>query len=138
MKTDDEAVASADIARRAALSAMLGAEAFRPASSSTRVDVAAQSRQGAQRTVNDDHFLVLRQGRHQETVATSLSAADLPARFEEFSYAMLVADGLGEHGSGALASRVALSTIAHLALHHGRWNVRVDARVASEIVERAE
>ncbi len=62
----------------------------------------------------------------------------MPPRFEESGYAMLVADGLGEGGAGSVASRVALSTIAHLSLHYGRWNVRVDAATAAEIVERAE
>ena len=51
---------------------------------------------------------------------------------------MLVADGIGEGGSGSVASRVALSTVAHIALHYGKWNLRIDPRTASEIVERAE
>ena len=81
---------------------------------------------------------MVRLGRHQETLATSLSGRDVPPRFEECGYAMLVADGLGEGGAGSVASRVALSTIAHMALHHGRWNLRVDPATAAEIVERAE
>ena len=64
-----------------------------------------------------EHYLAMRLSRGQETLATSLSAEDLPPRFEEYGYAMLVADGLGEGGSGAVASRVALSTFAHLAVH---------------------
>jgi len=51
---------------------------------------------------------------------------------------MLVADGLGEGGSGSVASRVALSTVAHLALHYGKWNVRIEPSTATEIFERAE
>jgi serine/threonine protein phosphatase PrpC len=51
---------------------------------------------------------------------------------------MLVADGLGEGGAGSVASRVALSTIAHLAIHHGKWNLRVDPGTASQVSERAE
>jgi hypothetical protein len=51
---------------------------------------------------------------------------------------MLIADGLGEGGAGSVASRVALSTIAHLALHIGRWPLRIDPVTASEIIERAE
>ena len=51
---------------------------------------------------------------------------------------MFVADGIGGTGPGALASRVALSTLAHLALHYGHWNLRVDGRTAAEIIERAE
>lgn len=33
---------------------------------------------------------------------------------------------------------MALSTIAHLFLHYGRWNLRVDPRAAAEIIERIE
>ncbi len=81
---------------------------------------------------------MIRLGRNQETLATSLSEAEVPPRFEEYGYAMLVADGLGEEGAGSLASRVALSTIAHLALRHCKWNLRIDPRTAWEIIERAE
>ena len=103
-----------------------------------RVKFGARSHQGSARQRNEDHYLVVRLGRHQETLATSLSGNDVPPRFEEHGYAMLVADGLGEGGSGSVASRVALSTIAHLALHYGKWNVRIDPATASEIFERAE
>ena len=69
---------------------------------------------------------------------TSLASTDVPERFEEHAYAMLVADGLGGAGQGAVASRVALSTLAHVAVHFGKWNVRVDPTVAGEILDRAE
>jgi serine/threonine protein phosphatase PrpC len=133
MTADDD-----DTARRAAMSQPLTSADFRPLSSSVRVEIAATSQRGTRRLVNDDHYLVIRLGRDQETLATSLSDAEVPPRFAEYGYAMLVADGLGEGGSGSLASRVALSTIAHLALHHGRWNLRVDPTRAWEVVERAE
>jgi protein phosphatase len=58
--------------------------------------------------------------------------------FEEASYAMLVADGLGGTGSGAVASRIALSTVAHMAVHFGKWNIRVDAEAMPDIVKRLE
>ena len=125
-------------ARRAALSPILGDDDTRLLSSSVRVEFGVRSQQGASREHNDDHYLVLRLGRHQETLATSLTGSDVPPRFEESSFAMLVADGLGGGGAGSLASRVALSTFAHLALHYGKWNMRVDASTASEIYERAE
>jgi protein phosphatase len=135
MTGDDE---EKEAARRAALSPMLTSDDVRPLSSSVRVEVGARSHRGMLRPRNDDHYLAIRLGRHQETLATSLSAADVPPRFEEHGCAMLVADGLGEGGSGSVASRVALSTIAHMALHYGKWNLRIDSRTASEIVERAE
>ena len=103
-----------------------------------KVEIASVSDRGTARPYNDDHYLVLRVGRTQDTLATSLSSADVPADFEEHAYAMLIADGLGEGGSGSVASRVALSTIAHMALDHGRWNLRVDPETASEIMDRAQ
>ncbi len=45
---------------------------------------------------------------------------------------MLVADGVEGH-AGARASRVALSTLAHLAIQFGKWNVRVDPDTATDI-----
>ena len=104
-------------ARRAALSPLLASTEFRPLSASVRVEIGAHSGRSSSPRLNDDHYLVLHLGRHQQTLATSLSSADLPPQFDEQAYAMLVADGLGEHGSGAVASRLALSTIAHMALH---------------------
>ena len=130
--TDDDAE------RRSALSPILTTTEFRPLTASVRPTIGARSHSGVVRDRNEDHFLVLRLGRDQETLATSLPAGDAPARFEEHGYAMLVADGLGEGGGGAVASRVALSAIAHLAIHFGKWNVRIDPSVASEIFERAE
>jgi serine/threonine protein phosphatase PrpC len=127
-----------DNARRAALATLLNIDDFRPVSASVRVECAAHSRPGCGSAANDDHYLVVKLTRSQETVATSLSALDLPPRFEESGYAMLVADGLGEGGAGSTASRVALSTIAHLALHHGKWNVRIEPDTAVEILDRAQ
>jgi PPM family protein phosphatase len=123
--------------RRRALSPVLGLDEFRPLSSAVTVEFAAHSSPGA-RPNNEDHYLILRLSRSQEIVTTSLPQSDVLSRFDEHGYAMLIADGIGGTGTGAVASRVALSTLAHLAMHYGRWNVRVDGRTAAEIIERAE
>ncbi len=127
-----------DVARRAAFSPLLRHDEFRPLSASVTVDIASGSRCGRSRGVNEDHYLVARFGREQQVLQTSLSFTDVPARFQESAYAMLVADGLGGEGHGGVASRVAISTMAHVAMHFGKWNVRVDPQVASEILERVE
>jgi serine/threonine protein phosphatase PrpC len=134
MIDDDEKNA----ARRATLAAQHLFEHPQPRSASVRVECGARSTRGTSQPHNDDHYLVMRLDRGQETLLTSLSAAEVPGPFEEHGYAMLVANGLGEAGAGAVASRVALSTLAHLVLHFGRWNLRVDPRTAEEIIERAE
>jgi protein phosphatase len=125
-------------ARRRALSPILGIDDYRPLSASVKVEVAGRTHRGKVRPVNTDHFLVIRLSRLQETLLSSLAAADLPKSFTESGYVMMVADGLGDAGSGAVASRLALSTFAHLAIHFGHWNVRVDARTASDIIDQYE
>ena len=50
---------------------------------------------------------------------------------------MVVADGMGPDGA-EIASRLAISTLAQLVLRFGRWNCRINDRIAWEIVERAD
>jgi serine/threonine protein phosphatase PrpC len=123
---------------RDVLSTPLDVRDFKPLSSVVRVEIGSKSDAGRIRQTNEDHYLVLHLARQQETLATSLPQAELPRQFDEHGYVMLVADGLGDSGAGAVASRVALGTLAHLAIHYGRWNVRVDPDTATEIKERAE
>jgi len=119
------------------LSVRLPGDEVLPTSATVNVDIGVQSHQGVVRSSNEDHYLVVELGRRQETLATSLPEADLPKRFEERAFAMLVADGFGSGGAGSVASRVALSTIANLSLQHGKWNLRIDPTIASEILRRA-
>jgi PPM family protein phosphatase len=121
---------------RSLISRPVDIEPFKPLSSTASLQVAASSVAGKLRTHNTDHYLAIRLGRMQETLVSSLRPADLPPPFQEFGYALLVADGLGESGSGARASRIALSALAHLAIRYGRWNVRVDADTIAEITEQ--
>ena len=120
------------------LSPVLSVDHFQPLSALVKVEFGASSRAGAGRDTNDDHFLILRLGRHQEVMASTLPDADLPERFDESGYAIIVADGSGELGTGGLASRVAISTLAHVAIHSGKWNLRVNARTAEDIANQAE
>ena len=124
--------------RRRLLSPVLSADEFRPLSALVKVEVGAHSRPGRGRLAGEDHFLILQLGRSQHVMASSLQAVDLPGPFEEHGYAMVVADGAGNLGSGALASRVAISTLAHLAIQSGKWNLRVDADTALAIAAQAE
>jgi protein phosphatase len=101
------------------------------------VEFGACSHPGHRRAINDDHHLIVRFGRSQETLTTSLPWGAIPPRFDEYAYGMVVADGMGGLGSEA-ASRLAVSTLAHLVLHFARWNLRVDERIAWEIRQRAE
>jgi PPM family protein phosphatase len=136
MATDQHDSARAEW--RAAVSRPFDAPAFQPLSASIGLEVAGASVCGKGQLHNTDHYVAIRLGRMQETLTTSLAAADLPPRFEEYAYAMLVADGLDSDGTGGRASRFALSTLAHLAIRYGKWNVRVGRDTASEFVDQSE
>jgi len=127
-----------DAAWRSALADPLEIERFEPLSSSVALELAAVSACGGLRSYNSDHYLAVRLGRTEETLVSSLADADVPTRFAEYGYAMAVADGRGDRGAGARASRLALSTLANLLIRYGTWKVRVDPSTIDEIVERSE
>ena len=87
---------------------------------------------------NEDHYLITRLERGQETLLTNLPEGDVPRCFKEWGYAMVVADGMGGAARGDVASSLAISTLVHLALHFGKWNLRINERVAQEVIERVE
>ena len=116
----------------------VGAPEFPPPSATVQVTFGAQSRRGRSRAINEDHYAVLRLGRHQETLMTSLPDNAISAGFEEYGYAMVVADGMGGTGAGEAASHLAIATLVYLVRHFGKWNLRVDDAVAREIMARAE
>ncbi len=137
-KTREDVRLPGEEERRRALSPILSYDDFEPLGSLIQTEFGACSRSGPHRVANEDHYLILRLGRTQDVVASSLQAADLPGRFEEFAYALGVADGSGQLGAGALASRVALSTLAHMTIRFGHWNLRVDGRTAADVTNQAE
>jgi protein phosphatase len=122
---------------RAIVTRPMETQPFVPESSAVSIEVGAASVCGRLSSQNTDHYLAVRVGRLQETLDTSLPAADLPSRFEEYGYAMIVADGVGGN-VGARASRVALSALAHLAIQYGKWNVRVTPETERDIVAQGE
>ncbi len=111
---------------------------FPPPSSRVDVEFGAHSCPGTLHSINEDHYLIVRLGRHQETVKTSLPSGMIENRFEEQGYAMVVADGIGGSDGGEAAGRLAITTLLHLVLYLGRWNLRIDEEIAHEIMQRAE
>jgi protein phosphatase len=127
-----------DVNRRRLVSAPLRADDFRPAAALVRAEFGARSHRGRVQQENDDHYLVVRLAQRINTLLTSLSSADLPSPLEAYAYAAVVADGIGRAGTGSVAARLAISTLATLALRLGQWNIRIDPRAASEVIERSE
>jgi serine/threonine protein phosphatase PrpC len=106
---------------------------FPPPAATVRVAFGAQSRRGSSHAVNEDHYAIIELGRHEQVLFTSLPETGASRRFDEFGYAMIVADSFG----GDVAGRVAITSLLHLLLHFGKWNLRVDELIAREIMDRA-
>jgi serine/threonine protein phosphatase PrpC len=107
-------------------------------SSSIHVDVSGLSHPGKVRERNEDHFLVTRIGRYLETVISSLPAGEVPDRTDEVGYAIILADGMGGHAGGELASRMAISGLMKLVIGLPDWIFRLDETVAADASERSK
>jgi PPM family protein phosphatase len=106
-------------------------------SSKVHIDLAALSDPGKVRERNEDHFYVARGGRHATTLVTNVPAADIPSHFEETAYLLVVADGMGGHAGGDVASRLAVATLINIILHAPDWIMRLDDEHAERLMDRA-
>jgi len=108
-----------------------------PSTTAVRFEVSGLTDKGKVRAENQDHFVVLRTGRFSETLATSLPAGSVPERSEERGLLMMVADGMGGHAAGEVASRTAIVTLINLLLNSPEWILKVDQASGAEILNRA-
>lgn len=106
------------------------------------VDVAALSHAGLVRPANEDSFAIFRMGRFMDRVESNIPESQLPSHTEETGHLMIVADGLGGHAAGEIASRSALVATMQLILRSPRWALKLDdpetrdAEIA-QLIERA-
>jgi len=91
-----------------------------------RARIVALSDRGAVRDANEDAYLVFRMGRYVECVSSNIPETELPPRFEEGGYVMIVADGLGGHEAGDVASRSALLTTLQMITRAPKWALKLD------------
>jgi PPM family protein phosphatase len=93
---------------------------------SVRADVGALTHRGQVRDANEDAYVVFRVGRYLERIMSSIPESELGSRFEGAGHLMIVADGLGGHEAGDVASRTALVTTVELILRSPRWALKLD------------
>jgi serine/threonine protein phosphatase PrpC len=115
----------------------VGSAAFQSFSSQIHVEASALSHPGRVRTNNEDQFLIAKLTRSLETMQTSLKAGEVPERADEVNHVFVVADGMGGHAAGEVASRMAISNIVKLALQLPDWIFRVDEEHVPEMEWRA-
>jgi serine/threonine protein phosphatase PrpC len=97
----------------------------------------AASHAGRVRSRNEDHFAVVRFRRAAEIMLASLERDDL-AVADTYSYATVVADGMGGMRAGELASRLALQTMLDLAGQATSWVMKITDTNAQQVKERIE
>jgi protein phosphatase len=102
------------------------------------VDFGGLSHAGKVRPTNEDHFLVARLDRSLQTVVTNLPPGSVPERHTETVYGMLVADGMGGHAAGEVASRMAISTFVNQVIQTPDIIMRLDARFTEEALRRLD
>src|SRR4051794_21702037 len=100
------------------------------------VDVHGLSDRGLVRANNEDHFFVARFGRFLESLCTNVPEDEIPRRFEEAGYGLVVADGIGGRLGGEVASRLAISTLINLVLGTPDWMLRLDDDSLLDEVQR--
>lgn len=97
-----------------------------PYSSRVQIDFGAITHTGKVRKNNEDAYLICRTGRYWQKLATSLSESELPNRFEEMGYAMIVADGMGGMAAGEVASSMAIRVLVSVVLNASKWALKLD------------
>lgn len=97
-----------------------------PYSSKVQIDFGAKTDTGKVRKNNEDAYLICRIGRYLQKLDSSLSEGDLPNRFDEMGYAMVVADGMGGMAAGEVASNMAMRVLVSLVLNASKWALKLD------------
>jgi protein phosphatase len=97
----------------------------------------AASHKGLKRSENQDHYLILRRTRTQQLLHTNVPTENLALPTDE-THAMAVADGMGGHQCGSLASEIAIRAAWDLAGRSISWVMKLDDLESAELTERIE
>ncbi len=95
------------------------------ASSRVRVEIAALTDIGKVRETNEDSHLVGRIGRYFEPMITNVPETLVP-RVEDSGYLMMVADGMGGHAAGEVASHTAIAATVAKLIDSPKWILKLD------------
>ncbi len=103
------------------------------------IEIGALTHRGRVRAKNEDQFAVVRRTRTSKLMASSLDDKQLQVGSEQHAWLLAVADGLGGHVSGEIASATAIQTILSFANGLSSWIMRpIDGQLRDDMAERVE
>jgi protein phosphatase len=112
---------------------------------SMQIDFDAQTHVGSVRSNNEDQYLVVRVGKSLEVLATSLPDKQNVEIVQREGYVLLVADGMGGHSGGELASAFVVRDALRYLMETAKWFFRyedpdadVRLRLLRETLEHAD
>jgi PPM family protein phosphatase len=100
--------------------------------------VSACSDKGHVRKNNEDRYLALQVTRTTTPLATNIDPAQLQIVPEQKRWALAVADGMGGHAAGEVASTLALTLAIKLAQQGSRWYCEIGEEEVKAIISRME
>jgi protein phosphatase len=101
-----------------------------------RVDIAGLTHAGKTRENNEDNFHVVQFGRYLRTLASSLVVGGPPDNVDQPGYGYAIADGLGGHPGGEVASRLAITLLVDYALQTPDWIIGHEDHMLARVLER--
>jgi PPM family protein phosphatase len=103
----------------------------------TQAEFGARTHPGKVREANEDQYMVTRRRRVRDVLLTSLPA-ELLHQPEQAAYTLCVADGMGGHAFGEMASFLALRTGWELGAGEVKWSVKMNDRESQEMMEKGD
>jgi protein phosphatase len=98
-------------------------------------DCSGLSDRGLVRQNNEDHFLISQFGRYMKPLLTNIANAP-PDYFLQEGYGMVVADGVGGHHGGEIASQMAIQTLHQLVVDTSDWIFTKDTPETQRVMLR--
>ncbi len=100
------------------------------------VDVGAHTHTGKVRSNNEDNYHVVQFGRYLRTIRSSLPAGQFPEELDRPGFGYAIADGMGGHAGGEIASRAAIALLVEYALQTPDWILGREDVLLSKVMER--
>jgi PPM family protein phosphatase len=100
------------------------------------VDVGGCTHVGLMRPKNEDNFHVIQFGRYLRTLRSSLPPGHAPEEDSSPGHGFAVADGMGGHAAGEVASRLALIVLVEAALQTPDWILGRNDELLVEVMQR--